>query len=107
MERLINLIFFISGLFDVRSSDPIIAAFKHARRAAIICSVAQFSFIMLAFAFDVDSTVQAGQLSQLTEQVRSMIANGFAIIAVAFLLGMFWFSFKCLHIHIKPDSYVN
>lgn len=107
MERLIDLVFGIGGLFDVRSCDPVLAAFKHARRSAIICTVAQCSFFSLAISFDMDGTAQAGQLSQLTAQVSSMVANGFAMIAVAFLLGMVWFAFKCLHICFKPESYMK
>lgn len=107
MERLLDLIFWIVGLFNVRSSDPVLAAFKHARRATILCTVAQFIFLALAFTFDVESAVPASQVSHLVDQGRNMVANGFALIAVAFMLGMVWFSCKCLHIYFKPERYLD
>lgn len=107
MDFLISAVFWIIGLFDVRSSDPVLAAFKHARRSMIVCTVAQFTFLALAFAFAPDGATGVGQAAQLAEQIRYYVGNGFALVAVACMVGMAWFSVRCLHIYIKPERYVE
>jgi hypothetical protein len=105
MEFLLNAIFWIMGLFEVRSSDPVLAAFKHARRAMIVCTIAQFVFLSLAFAFAPGGANGAAQGSQLADQMRYLVSNGFALVAVGCMSGMVWFSVRCLHIYFKPERY--
>lgn len=107
MEILLSVIFSIAGVFDVQSTDPILAAFKRARRALIVCLVAQLACVVLAFAFAPEGANSPGGTAQLSEHVSHLVGRGFAIVALACSLGIVWFSVRCLHIHFRPEHYVE
>lgn len=107
MEFLLNIFLSIVGIFDVRSSDPILAALKHSRRALIVCMVADIAFIVLAFFFAPEGLTESRQPEQLAEQFRHYIGTGFAFAAIVCMAGMVWFAVKCLHIYFKPEVYVK
>lgn len=101
MSSLLNVVLWIIGLFDVRSSDPVLAAFKHSRRSIIVCTVAQFAFLALAFAFAPGGAIGVSHPAQLAELVRYYVGNGFALTAIVCMAGMVWFVIRCLHIYFK------
>jgi hypothetical protein len=102
---MLDAVFWINGLLDVQSSDPLLAAYKYARRGIILCLIAQCALLVLAFSFAPDGVASFENAVGLVERVRSLVGTGFALIAVAFMLGMVWFTFRCAHIYFKPENY--
>ena len=73
----------------------------------IVCTLAQFAFLALAFGFDPDGATGVSQPAQLAEQFRYYIGNAFALAALACMAAMIWFSVRCVHIYFKPECYVE
>lgn len=107
MSRFVELLFWIIELFEVRSGDPVLQAFRRARRALILCMIGQALFLLLAYTFSPDGAVNLGTVSGLADYIKYLVANAFAFVALAFIVGMVWSAGRCLHIYFKPEQYIR
>lgn len=108
MERILNAIFWIIGLHDIRSSDPVLAAFKRARLSAVYCIIGEIICLMLAFAIEpVAGDVDAKTVAYISNSVSHYVANGFALLSLPFTFGLVWFAWKCWRIYTKPELYID
>lgn len=57
VEKLINLLFSLIDVFDIRSSDPVLAALKHAQRGIVVSSLAMVLALCWMIAMAPDDTV--------------------------------------------------
>lgn len=108
MDYLVTLFFALIDVFDVRSGDPALAAFKHARRAIIICGLTLVVLIALAFACaPAHPPGVSHQASYGADVVRDFVSNAFALGAVAFMIATVYYALRCLHTYLWPERYVD
>lgn len=85
MNWLINTVFSLILVTDVRSPDPAIAAMKRARLAMIVCAIGEVIFLMLAFAIQPD-----GATVSLAHAVQDVVSQLYVGGAVCCMAGFAW-----------------
>lgn len=107
METLLVAFFRIIEFFEVRSRNPVIAAFHHARRAFVIFLICQIAFLAMAFAIAPENEPAAAATMELVRPLRDMIADGFVIAGLTCMAGAAYFGLRCLHIYFRPERYTD
>lgn len=86
MDWLINALFSIILVTDVRSPDPAIAAMKRARLWMIVCAIGEVVFLGLAFAMGPD---EAATVSPMYV-VHDMVSWSYIAGSVCCFVGFVW-----------------
>lgn len=104
MDYVLMPLFWITELFDTRSSDPVLHARKKAELSAYLCVVGSFVLLLLCYSFDADSTaVSTGTLWVL--RIKELFAVGFALAGLLFgLLGL-WNVWVYYRTHSRPELF--
>jgi hypothetical protein len=107
MDRFIYLLVWIANLFEVESSDPLLAAFKRARRSAIVLGVGEMLCLLLALTLDPgDLAVGPKNVVSVALSLQGWLATGFALMALVLMLGMVYFAWVCWRIYTKPERFI-
>jgi hypothetical protein len=86
MDWLINTLFSIILVTDVRSPDPAIAAMKRARLWMIVCAIGEVVFLGLAFAMGTDEAVTVALVHVVHDMVSWLYIGG----SVCCFVGLVW-----------------
>jgi len=106
MERVLSIALWIADLFDLRSSDPAVAAIKRARLLTVLFMAATVTCIAVAFCLQPNlSSSEKPEVLSLVSEVQQIVATGFMIAAVVCNLGMIWNTWVWYRAHTKPETY--
>lgn len=106
--NILNYVFWITELFDIHADDPVWIAFKRSRRAGIICIIALFIGLALAFAFEsTDDHPNVDAYTQFADQIWHYFGIGFALVALMFMVGAVYYFIRALHIYLRPEQYIE
>jgi hypothetical protein len=102
MDWLINTLFSIILVTDVRSPDPAVAAMKRARLGMIVCAIGEAVFLVLAFAVQPDAAAAVSP-AQTSQDLVSRLYAGAAVCSMAGLLWnawLWWRAYNSLDRHV-------
>lgn len=106
MEILLTPIFWLIDLFDTRSSDPLIRAFKKAQLGLYVYLVMSGIFLLIAWLIDSNSAEHvATNLSSMTDTVQRFVVGTFLFIAVTCLVLSVGHCWTLYRVHSKPEHF--
>lgn len=98
MDSLINALFSIILVTDVRSPNPAIAAMKRARLWMIVCAIGEVVFLGLAFAMWPDEAATVSPVHVVQDLVSWLYFGGAVCCFVAFACNT-WVWWRVRHIY--------
>lgn len=106
MEYVLMPLFWVIGLFDTRSSDPVLHARKKAELSAYLCVAGSFVLSLICYSLDVNSIVERTSLLQtFAAGIKELIGLGLALATLLLWLAGLWNMWIYYRTHSRPELF--